>query len=230
VIVLAAAQQASSAGPSWWLPLVGLAGVLGAAVIGGLFVWAQARRDRRRSLYSDAYKAAMSWVEMVYRVRRRCEGQEQELVARFHDAQEDISYHEGWLSSESPALCRSYCRLVAAVREAAAPLIQAAWKEPVRPLAEHTRPEDVHPDVTAARDALLLDAREHLSPWFWVRWRVDQRNLSHEESTWGLRLTRWVGAGLRRARHPRRPTTSPATTDSAAAPLADSQTEERHGV
>jgi hypothetical protein len=176
MILFAAAQQTTSHGPSWWAPLAALAGVILAAVIAGSFVWYQARGDRRRTLYSNAYKAAMSWVEMVYRVRRRCDGQEQELVARFHDAQEEIAYHEGWLSTESAALGRSYCRFVAAVREAAIPLIQASWKEPVRPLAEHTRDGDGHPDVRAARDAFLIDVREHLSFWPWVRSRVDERN------------------------------------------------------
>lgn len=180
--LFAAALPAASTGPAWWVPLIGLTATLGAAVIAGLFVWAQARRDRRRNLYSNAYKAAMSWVEMVYRVRRRCNGQEQELVARFHDAQEEISYHEGWLSTEAPALGRSYCRLVAAVREQASPLIQAAWKEPVRPIAEHASANDQHPDVAAARDAFLLDAREHLSMWPPARRRVNSRNPEHGAS------------------------------------------------
>jgi hypothetical protein len=176
MILLAAAQQTTSHGPSWWVPLLAIAGAILTAVVAGALVWYQARGDRRRSLYSSAYKAAMSWAEMVYRVRRRCEGQEQELVARFHDAQEDISYHEGWLSTESAALGRSYCKFVAAVRAAASPLIQAAWKEPVRPLVEHTRDGDGHPDVRAVRDAFMLDVREHLSIWPWVRRRVDERN------------------------------------------------------
>jgi hypothetical protein len=175
MITLAAVQQTSH-GPSWWVPLAGVAASVLAATIAGLFVWYKAREERRRTLYSNAYKAAMSWVEMVYRVRRRCDGQEQELVGRFHDAQEDISYHEGWLATEAPALGRSYCTLVAAVRAAASPLIQDAWKEPVRALGEHTREADRHPDVRAAREAFLLDVREHLSIWPWVQHRVDERN------------------------------------------------------
>jgi hypothetical protein len=176
MVIFAAAQQSTSHGPSWWVPLAAIAGAILTAVVAGALVWYQARGDRRRGLYSNAYKAAMSWVEMVYRVRRRCEGQEQELLGRFHDAQEEISYHEGWLSTESAALGRSYCKFVAAVREAASPLIQAAWKEPVRPLVEHTREADGHPDVRASRDAFLLDVREHLSIWPWVRRRLDKRN------------------------------------------------------
>jgi hypothetical protein len=174
--LLAAAQQTTSHGPSWWVPLLAIAGAILTAAVTGAIVCYQARGDRRRSLYSNAYKAAMSWVEMVYRVRRRCDGQEQELVARFHDAQEDIAYHEGWLSTESAALGRSYCTFVAAVREASSPLIQTAWKEPVRALAEHTREADGHPVVRAARDAFLRDVRDHLSVWPWVRRRVGEHN------------------------------------------------------
>jgi hypothetical protein len=218
-----AAAAATGTSVSWWGPLAGLAGVLGAALVSGLFVWAQARRDRRRKLYSEAYKAAMSWVEMLYRVRRRCEGQDQELIRRFHDVQDEISYYEGWLTTESPALGRSYRRLVAAVREATSPLIQEAWAQPIRAVDQHTRADDGHPSVRAVRRAFLLDAREHLSLRFWVHHRVEQRNPEPGHTGLGQRI-------VARARHPRGRVPAISVDDRPAPALPALQKEESGGA
>lgn len=71
MMLLAVTQQA---GVSFWGPLIALAAPIGAAVLTALFGITQARRDRRRNLYSTAYRSAMAWKEMVYRVRRRAGG------------------------------------------------------------------------------------------------------------------------------------------------------------
>jgi len=173
-------------------PLIGLAATLAAAVTAAAAAIRQAGRARRRNLYSDAYRAAMAWREMVYRVRRRAAGQEPELIAHFHAIQEQIHYHEGWISTESLALAGSYCNLVKTVRDICAAPIQDAWKAALRDFASQTEPTDVHPDVASAANAFLRDAREHLSPWPWIQWRVDRRNLPLTESTWGLRAWTWL--------------------------------------
>jgi hypothetical protein len=45
-------------------------------------------RDRRRQMYGEAFRAALEWREMVYRLRRRDNTREQdrEIVDRFHVA------------------------------------------------------------------------------------------------------------------------------------------------
>lgn len=87
------------------------------------------RQDARRSLYSEAYKTALSWVEMLYRVRRRDPAKEHDLVEQFHTLQEQLDYHQGWIESESRALGRAYRDLVATVKHETAEGIRQAWKE-----------------------------------------------------------------------------------------------------
>lgn len=163
-------EQASSQ-PSWteivpWGAFV--AGIIALAV--ALWNQLQNRRDRRRTLYSEAYRAGLAWAELYYRVRRRCEGQQKEIVCMFHDAQEQIDYHQGWLSIESPSLGRAYKKFVRSVKETAQPKIQRAWQEdPVDP-ADGIAPESGdHLDVREAQEAFLQDVSDHLSPLPW-RW------------------------------------------------------------
>ena len=53
------------------------------ALLNVLYSQWSSRVNRRRNLYSEAYKAAMAWVEMVYRVRRRSVDMEDDLVERY---------------------------------------------------------------------------------------------------------------------------------------------------
>lgn len=152
------------------------------ALINFLYSQWASRVDRRRHLYSEAYKAAMAWVEMLYRVRRRGEGTGNDLVERFHVLQETIAYHEGWLATESPALARSYCKLIDAVRDAVSPLIKQAWTDEPRARSHQRIDGDEDPNVRSARDDFLRDARDHLSLWPWVRLGVIKRNPREKKS------------------------------------------------
>lgn len=120
------------------------------------------KRDRRRSLYSDAFAEAMRWVELTWRVRRRATVDAPELVAAGHDIQERINYFSSWLALESPELCRSYCTFVDAVKGRALPMLRTAWAEPVRPpsagAAGLSDPRDPE-----AEQRFLNDVRDHLS-------------------------------------------------------------------
>lgn len=104
------------------------------AVLRALALWATGKRDRQRELYIRAYKTAMAWREMVYRVRRRAEGVEAErtLIDRFHELQEEIDYYQGWTAGESKWMGRSFCGLVAAIKEATREPIRFAWAQPER--------------------------------------------------------------------------------------------------
>jgi hypothetical protein len=149
------------------------------AAVGGLLAFMTRNGQRRRDLYSEAYKTTMAWREMVYRVRRRAASAEadQELINRFHDLQERLDYFQGWIASESRWMVRSYCRLVEAVKEATREPIVAAWKEEKRRHPwEGTLPEDYHPVCKEATDRFLADVHWHLSLLVPMRLVVVWRN------------------------------------------------------
>jgi hypothetical protein len=134
------------------------------------------RRDRRRTLYSEAYKAALAWVEMLYRVRRRDPERPYELAAQFHKLQEDIDFYQGWIESESIAFGRAYQRLVLEVKALTLPDIQAAWATgPVDPQHGFSLQGDTHPPVESAKQQFLRDLRAHLSLKPADRWALRSR-------------------------------------------------------
>lgn len=135
------------------------------AVCVALWNHMQGRRDRRRDLYSEAYKAVVTWAELFYRVRRRDPARPYEIVALFHDTQEAIDYHDGWLSIESPPLARSYRKFVREVKTKTAPAIQTAWREaPCDPKNGFSPPSDEEPpNISAEKAAFLADVNDHLS-------------------------------------------------------------------
>lgn len=147
------------------------------AVIGIVVTHNASKRDRRRQLYGEAVKSAVSWKEMLYRVRRRAEGDEASLVTRFHDLQDTITFHRAWIGSESRSIGRSYDRLVRDVKAKTELLITEAWDAPVRPAPGNAQPGDQHPDVQDDAERFLKDLRAHLSlqPWrriaLWLRSR-----------------------------------------------------------
>lgn len=134
------------------------------------------KRERRRLLYSEAVKAALAWKEMLYRVRRRGEGQERELIDLFHSRQDDLTYYRAWVGSESEAMQRSYDSLVKNVKKITEPLIQKAWQASIRPIPGDAVPGETHPDFDEQTDAFLADVRDHLSPKPWKKWQVKQRH------------------------------------------------------
>jgi hypothetical protein len=147
-------------------------------VLAALAAYLASKRERRRVLYSEATKAALAWKEMLYRVRRRRNGQEQALVDQFHEIQNQINYYHAWVGSESAYIQHSYDRLVAGIKAATGRLISEAWAEAVRPLPANATPGDEHPDLTPLVDRFLRDVRSQLSPWPWRKLAVRYRNRS----------------------------------------------------
>lgn len=133
-------------------------------------------RDRRRQMYGEAFRAALEWREMVYRLRRRGNTKEDDrvIVDRFHDLQERLDFYEGWIGSESKYMRRSFKHLVKAAKDATKADIQAAWDRPGQ--KGNLDPGEHNPiiDQSAMAD-YLRDVRAHLSmqPWRWlgVIWR-----------------------------------------------------------
>jgi hypothetical protein len=154
---------------------IGAVASVSVVVTGGLTAYFAGRRDRRRTLYGEAVKAALGWHEMLYRVRRRTTENSPQLVAMFHELQEMLTYYQGWIGSESAVLERSYNRFVKDVKRATEAEIQKAWAEPIRPVPGNARGEDTHPDVSDFAASFLADVRDHLSPWPWRRWALRNR-------------------------------------------------------
>jgi len=165
-------------------PWDALSGLVVAFVAGGVAMWSAhfsdraQQRDRRRTLYAEAYRVALGWNEMLYRIRRRIDGPEQmaALVEQFHSLQEQITFYQGWITTESPGLGRSYDRLVRHVKSETEELIRQAWRRSGR-APDHDAPADEkHPNIRPECSRFLADVRDHLSPWPWSRHRVETRN------------------------------------------------------
>jgi hypothetical protein len=143
----------------------------------------QGRQDRRRDLYSGAFRAVMSWVEGYYRVRRRSAADERLVVAHLHDAWDQIAFYESWLATEAPELGCSYRQLVQCVREAVGPLITEAWAADPHPMDEELPPGEPRPEsirkVVEARDEYLAAIRSHQSMLPWRRQALRRRYRAH---------------------------------------------------
>lgn len=179
-LLLVAATQGEPSISSQLAPVGTVTAALVAAAV-ALYLNARGRknaeRDRRRTLYSEAYRVALEWCEGIYRVRRRPQdgSGDADLVSHFHDMQERIAYYEGWLAMESPVLGRAYSRFLGEVMAEARPLIQGAWSRSGCPPTQQTSPDDKGPALTDVKQRFLLDVREHLSRWPWVRARLKKR-------------------------------------------------------
>lgn len=167
MVILAATSGSAAVPEAGWAALVPWAAIIAGSIAIILALSGQAgdKRDRRRAEYSEAYRVARAWLEMLYRVRRRPDDDKAAaaIISRFHDLQERLDYYTGWLASESPSMCRSYTRLVEHTKMATREPLQQAWTEPVRPPEDATLSHDEHPDVEAEASRFLTDVRDHLS-------------------------------------------------------------------
>ncbi len=141
-----------------------------AAVVAAAAAYFSSRLDRRRILYSEAVRAAVAWKELLYRVRRRADSDEaaHAIIALFHDTQDQLTYYQGWVGSDSKYMARSYKRLVRRVKTTTEPLIQEAWQASPRLIPGSAISSDVHPDIETWTEEFLKDVRSHLS---WQPWR-----------------------------------------------------------
>jgi hypothetical protein len=158
------------------IAILGMATTVVVALFSALAAYLAAKRDSRRSLYSEAVQVIVSWKEMLYRIRRRTDSQVPDLVSAFHDKQEKLSYYEAWIGGESKYMSRSFRRLVRGIKEKIEPLILEAWDAPVRPAPGKALKGDAHPDISHLVDAFTADLRSHLSPLPWRKIAVAYRN------------------------------------------------------
>lgn len=160
-----------------WIPRIAAA-MLAGGLVTLLLTRHFERTSERRKLYAGAYKTVLSWQEMLYRVRRRATGSEEErkLVDKFHDLQEELNYYQGIIASEGKSMGRSYEKFVKSVKGQNVQLIQEAWEQPVRKPKDGTPANEKHPNVTRSAEDFLLDTRLWLSWWQLPKLRVWWRN------------------------------------------------------
>lgn len=147
---------------------------IAAALIAAAAAYFATIRDRRRVLYGEAFKSALGWVEMLYRVRRRSGVDDAAINERFHALQESLTYYDGWIASESLFMARSYRRLVKAVKTETEPLIQQAWETKPDVKAVGAVAED--PSFRSQSDVFMKDVRSYLSPLQFRKIAVVWRN------------------------------------------------------
>jgi hypothetical protein len=151
---------------SEWAPI--LAASLAALVAVATFAitMTAARRDRRRNLYSDAYRATMSWIEMAYRAYHAGPDDDDAFLDGYHKLWEDVRYYQGWLLMESAELGYSFAQFKEAVQTVCEAVIESAWmtrtaeSKPLEPLPVEPSPETFRYE----QDRFLQDARDQLSP------------------------------------------------------------------
>jgi hypothetical protein len=124
------------------------------------------RRARRSQMYGEAFRAVLAWREMYYRVLRRGETGEsaQDLRARFHDLQESIDFHRGWIEIESEYLANSYCNFVQEVKSSVSGLIKEAWSQDPQPILDQDKTP--HPDIEKPCKDFLKKVRSEVNPWW----------------------------------------------------------------
>ena len=136
-----------------------------------------ARRDRRRNLYSDAYRATMSWIEMAYRAYHAKPDDDGRFLDAYHKLWEDVRYFQGWLLMESAELGYSFAQFKEAVQVVCEAVIESSWQKrtaEAKPLAE--LPVEPSPDTfRSEQDQFLQDARDQLSPNPWRRAMMRRR-------------------------------------------------------
>jgi hypothetical protein len=164
-----------------WIPSAAL--VAAAVALFGLFFnRASERRDRLRTLYSEAFQSAVGWGEMYYRVRRRDPAKPYAVAERFHTIQERIDFHQGWIASESVALGRAYCRMVLGIKALTYAEIKQAWESPpASPESGFSVAPVAARELETAKDLFIADLRDHLSPMPWRRRALRDR---YRDAAW----------------------------------------------
>ena len=125
-------------------------------------------RNRRRDLYSHAYRITMSWIEMAYRAYH-AGPKDRSFLDRYHKLWEDVRYYEGWLLFESRELGYSFAQFKNAVQRVCENFIEDAWlKRTQEPKPLDWLPVEAAPETFLNElNSFLQDARDQLSfnPW-----------------------------------------------------------------
>ena len=161
--------------PRIWAAAIGTAITVGTLIANMTSSLRQARINRRRQAFSDAYRAIVAYSEYPYVLRRRNPeapaDERRRISAELQKIQEDLAFHSAWVQTESRHVASAYKQLVAATRKVAGTLLHDAWLRPGIGADQDMNIPDVDlRSLTAVREAYLTAARDvlSLSPW-WVR-------------------------------------------------------------
>ena len=178
-------QTGKGSGTSLDTAVVGFLGLLVAALIvaGWNIVLARrkGREDERahqRAAFADALRAAVSYKEMPYAVRRRDKNnlslERVRLSEIVRGIQAELSYHQTWIRSESQAVATAYDALVMETRKVAGTAMRDAWN--AAPIT-HDNQMNISPELVDVRGLATFEedytkaVTAHmagLTPW-WCR-------------------------------------------------------------
>ena len=131
-VPVATGSSGSGSVPLWVTVLVGVAGAIATTFVALSGAIAR-ERARRRENHAAAMRALLGWHELPYQIRRRVNDSDTE-IARLRDLahalQQDISYSQALLASESRHLGEAYARATAGVKRATGEHIKDAWRNP----------------------------------------------------------------------------------------------------
>lgn len=152
--------------PIWESALVA---ALVAAVVSLATLWwnsRQARLDRQRELFAQAFAAVAEYREFPFIVRRRdSTGTDRSAIHRdLSRIQAELHRYEAMLRVEAPPVAAAYSRLVAETRRIAGAEISKAWDLPAPSDDKGMHVRDV--DLSALspyENAYLSAAQHHLS-------------------------------------------------------------------
>lgn len=149
----------------WTIGLVASSTVL-ASVVTRILGKQERERNRKREQYAEALQTALSWREMLYRVRRRQSGKdyEEKLVDQFHHLQEKLDFYDGLIRTNSVSLSRSYRRLVKKIKDDTKPLINDAWAMKPVPAKNYDATKFKHPTFKKEINAFLEDTVRQVKP------------------------------------------------------------------
>lgn len=166
------------------------------AVVGGLIaglisllvVYAHLRSEQRNKddeLYGRAFKAVMDWMELPYRTLRARDDsveQQRELRNRFHELQEDIQYHRGWIGFRSNRLGISYENFAYSTKALVSPCIQKLEADPGYSRKELIA-EMAEAKVNVDREIeIFRDSVQHRRSWYGRIWEHCGRNKFTDEN------------------------------------------------
>lgn len=143
------------------------------SVLAALIAYFAKRRSdeltRRREICAKALAAALGWLEIPYRIRRRQGGSAsaRTAVADFiHHLQEEQTYYQSWLRVEAPRIATAYGALCDAVKAASASAAQAGWRSTGVRSDEEMNIGRLEVGATAnEEEAFLRQVRKDLSLW-----------------------------------------------------------------
>jgi len=143
-------------------------------------------------MIASANKSVLKRVELCYRIRRRVDGDKDDMKSirnMAHETQEENEYYRGLLLSESLWFGNRYSMYIGAIRKLTADPMKLAWEKKGDPSAGA---EDVnldHKKISELSNQFMKDARRFMNPILRIRmcfcdWRI--RRLKKKVGEYGL--------------------------------------------